>query len=750
MELGKFSKKGDEYLINQARLPRHWYNYLWNENYVALFSHLADGYSLSQDKMGNRIDLVAKRMLFIRDTARKKYWSANALPISDYKYYAVHGLGYSIINLEQNQVRSSFRIFVPQTERMEIWSLTLENLSNEAKKLQIFPFVDSLVDGPDKAQNYYMSKGYYDSKNDLAIIDSECAFEGVERSYNWLGSSIKPEHYDTRQSSFIGYGTAQAPDALEFGRCQDSEAEMDKPILALETKLSLEPNETKVIHFFVGSALSKKEIYGIKSKYFTTDNINYEFKNLQAKIKNELAETSFKTNNHDLDSFLNYWLKRQISLGIQWARVRHNGYRDLMQDIAAFSFINPKIALEQFKRVLAYQHSDGHAPRTFLHGEILDKDFSDNHVWIIYAAYNLVLETGDISILNQEVDFNDSTTASIYVHLLRALDYLWNDRGLHGLCKIHSGDWNDALDKLGSKGEGVSVWLTFAFLRALKQFAKLSELKKENKIKTQIEKRMIKIESALDSAKEDGCFIRAIDDDGKPLGSKINKEASFFLNSQTWAILSEKIRDDEAVKLLELSEEKLMTDIGIISVENAFESYNPKIALMSRKTKGIQENGGVYLHASAFKLAADAFAKRLEAVEKGIADMLPFGKNGEPYVFSNCYYTIKNSYRYGESGQSWGTGTAAWFYYAMLNYVFGIKPSIEGLIIDPCLPKSWNNVSVKRVFRNKTYNINYWQLAGPDDLKILIDGEEIEGNLLAFDERNEYKVEVIISKEEKL
>ncbi|HHO54983.1 MAG TPA: hypothetical protein ENK21_01225, partial [Trueperaceae bacterium] len=366
MRYWEFAENGQEVAINRARLPRHWYNYLWNENYVALVSQLAQGYSLSQDKMGNRIDLVAKRMLFIRDKNTKEYWSANVMPPDPLNFKAIHGLGYTEINYQRNEIGSSLRIFVPRTERLEIWSLTLENLSSQTKELQLFPFVDSLVDGPEKAQNYYLSKGYFDSKNDVIIIDSECAFDAVERSYNWLGSSQKPVHYDSRQSAFIGYGSFQAPDVLYFGQGQDSDCEMEKPILALETHISLKPNQSKTVHFFVGSALSKQEIHEIKAKYFTTDNINYEFEKLKDSIKDELGQNSFSTNNSDLDSFMNYWLKRQISLGLQWARVRHNGYRDLMQDIAAFSFINPKIALRHFKRVLAYQYSDGHAPRTFL------------------------------------------------------------------------------------------------------------------------------------------------------------------------------------------------------------------------------------------------------------------------------------------------------------------------------------------------------------------------------------------------
>ena len=744
MKNWEFSETGDEFIIGKARLPRHWYNYLWNDKYVALFSHLGNGYSLSQDKMGNRADLVSRRMLFLRDFESSYYWSANALPVNDGEYQARHGLGYSIIKHTRNEIKTSFRVFVPQDYRLEIWTLRLENLSDIERHIQIFSFVDSLVDGPEKPQNYYLSRGYFDTKVQAAIIDSECAFENADRCYSWLSCSEKPEHYDTRQSAFIGYGSFLCPDALEQGSCFDSETEMEKPILALEVQLSLQPNEQKLLHFFIGTATSIAEINEIKAKYFTDDNVEYQFNKLKNTIKAELGKTRFKTKNHDLDSILNFWLKRQITLGVQWARVRHNGYRDLMQDIAAYSFINPKNALMQFKRVLAYQYADGHAPRTFLNGKLLDKDFSDNHVWIIFAAYKLILETGKVAILAQKVDFNDGSNSTIFGHLKRALDYLWNDRGERGLSKLHSGDWNDGLDRFGSKGRAESVWLSFAFLKALRQFEFLAGLvKKENIVKITKE-RIIKVEKALESAREDNYFVRAFGDDGRILGSKNSSEATFFLNSQTWAVLSGKVTGREAVDLLELCDEKLMTDIGVLSVENAFSKFDENIALMSRKTKGIQENGGIYLHASAFKLVADAIAKRCDAVEKGIRLMLPFDKNGEPYVFSNSYYAIENSYQYGQSGQSWGTGTAAWFYYAMLNYVFGIKPTMSGIKIEPCLPKSWNHVCVKRYFREKVYHINYSHSKDIKNLVIFVDGKQIKGNLLPFAAAAEYHVEVII------
>jgi cellobiose phosphorylase len=281
-----------------------------------------------------------------------------------------------------------------------------------------------------------------------------------------------------------------------------------------------------------------------------------------------------------------------------------------------------------------------------------------------------------------------------------------------------------------------------AWLYANQQFIKLARLAGKTEHVAIAEQRDAAMRQVIEQHGWDGdYYLRAYDDDGRPLGSHSNKQGTLFLNTQTWAVLAGLSNGRSA---LELAESRLQTDLGIRSVEHAYSNYDPRIGLMSRKTPGIQENGGVYLHASAFKLVADCLLGRRAAVERGLEQMLPFGRDGEPYVFSNCYFTIENSYRYGTTGQSWGTGTAGWFYVALLNHVFGLQPEMAGLRLNPCLPPSWKNCSVKRPFRGALYDITYEQRGGNHIAQINVNGQEWTGAVLPFEKGKHYQVTVIM------
>ncbi len=787
-QYGRFSPTGQQYIITNPATPRPWYNYLWNGRHVSLFSQLGQGESFSQDGMGNRIPLVAARMLFLRDAESGEFWSANGLPLpptsrrfkTSGRFRCTHGLGHSTIKLQQNNIATSFRIFVPSDELAEIWTLRVANQGQQARHLQIFPFIDTLLDGLAKPQAYYMSSGYWLADHQAVVVSADCDFDGMTRSHNFMMIDCPVAGYDSRERAFVGYGTWQSPDALANAvsgigipdPLSNSDCEMEKPILALQTNLTLEPGEETAVHILIGTAFSHNEMGRLRAKFLSPEHVSgigipdtnthervsvsqngveWAYGRLQTTIQSELGQTAFTTPDKQLNNFASHWLKRQISLGTQWARVRHNGFRDYMQDIGAMAFFNPRLALERFERVLAFQYSSGYAPRTWLHGRILDKDFADNPVWIPATAYNLVMETGDLTILDRLVPFNDGQTVSIYEHVRRAVNYLWQDRGAFGLCRIRSGDWNDCLDQVGNEGRGVSVWLSMAWLWANHQFAELARLAGETEHAAIAEQRAAEMREAIERHGWDGAYyLRAFDDNGRSLGSHTNKQGTLFLNTQTWAVLAGLERGRNA---LEFAENRLQTDLGILSVENAYSEYDPKIGLMSRKTPGIQENGGVYLHASAFKLVADCLLRRREAVERGLMQMLPFGRDGEPYVFSNCYFAIENSYRYGTSGQSWGTGTAGWFYSALLNHVFGLQPEIAGLRLNPCLPPSWRKCGVVRPFRGAIYHISYQQKGedGPFDstqgkriAHITVNGREWPDVVLPYKKGEAYQITVVM------
>jgi len=567
---GHFSHDGRAYIITNPRAPRHWYNYLWNARHVALVSQVGQGESLSQDEMGRRVPLVARRMLFIRDRESDVFWSANALPPDDAEdYRCIHTRnGATTITMKHESIVTSLRIFVPADFLGEIWTLRIANFAAASRRLQIFPFVDTLIDGPTRPQAYYMSVGRGDRPARMVSVRGACRFFEGRHCSNFLLGSEPISGYDSSEQAFIGYGTWQSPEALRRGGCGNSACEMEKPILALEHRLTLTSGEARILHWGVGSIPEKgdqkREMAAIKRRFFSTGGVEQALLEVRQHIEAELGGVTFETPDSQLNAFASFWLPRQISLGAQWARVRHNGFRDQMQDIAAMAFFNPPRAWRHFERVLAYQYPDGHAPRTWLHGQILDKNFADNHVWIALTAYNLIMERGDVTLLRRLVPFNDGSEASVFEHIRRAVDHLWQDRGRFGLCRIRGGDWNDGLDQVGVGGEGVSVWLSMAWYLANRHLATLARLLGEEELAREAGQRGQIMRQAVNRHGWDGeYYLRAYDDAGRPLGSRTNRFGSVYLNPQSWAVISGIAERDRARQALLAAEARLQSDVGL-------------------------------------------------------------------------------------------------------------------------------------------------------------------------------------------
>lgn len=738
---GQFSEDGYEYVINTTRTPRQWYNYMWNENYISLVSQTGQGQAFSQDKLGNRQQAVLERMCFISDTATGDYWNINGLTPSD-DYSCTHGMGYSVIKQTKNGIISSFRVFVPEEQKCEIWTVTLSNQSDQKTTLRLFSHVQPGMASESTPQAYYSVDASFNKTLNAAIASTP---ENMpEREHNYLLSDQTVNGYDTRYDSFIGTGTGQNPNAVVDGACRNSENREDRAVLALQSDIALQPQESITIHIITGNADSLEEIERVRATFLSNQaSIENEFATIKNQIIAQIDNGDFSTPDDTLNTFASIWLKRQISLGIQWARVRHNGFRDQIQDISAYASINSEEATKQLKRVLAYQYPAGNAPRTWINGEILLKDFSDNHSWIAQAVYDVVAESGDVSLLEEIIDYNDGTSGSIYEHVKRSVDYMWQDRGMFGLSLLHSGDWNDCLEIAGSQGKGVSIWLSMAYCVAADYAKKLALAFGKDEDAQELTKHINEMRSNIaDHAWDGDYYVRAYDDNGNVIGSHTNDQATLFLNSQSWAVLAQVPRAEQA---LNYAEAKLNRDLGIISVENAFNKFDGTVGHMSTKLPGVGENGGVYLHSSTFKLVADAILGKNELVEEGIKKILPFDHtyfklDCEPYVFCNSYLAIENTYRYGTTGQSWGTGTAGWFYKALLNYVYGLKPEIKGLKIKPCLPPSWKACSLKYNFRGATYHFEFIQ---GQSKGTTVDGTAVDPNdFLPCESGKEYKVTI--------
>jgi len=752
-QYGTFGSDGATFVITEPRTPREWYNYLWNDRYVSLVSQVGGGESLAQDTMGRRIETVKDRMLYVRDADSGAVWSATALPADAglSEYTCTHGLGQTTIASVRLGIATSLTVFVPERHLCEVWLLTVTNTSQVPRRLSLFPYVDAGLGGALKPQAYYMAHGTFDASICGATLTTRARFGEADTCINYMVADAGIEGWDTNYRLFMGYGSRLCPDAVAAGACTGSDTIMEKGILALQIDLALDPGASATLGVLVGAATSTDEIAAARGELLAAGAAQRELEETVARCRQVLGQTCVQTPDPALNAFAAHWLKRQIALGIHWARVRHNGYRDQVQDIAAFCRVNPAAAHAEMRRVLSYQYSSGYAPRTWLDGSLQDHDFSDNHVWIPMAVHALIAETGEAAALDEKIAFNDGSAAPLYEHAKRAVEYLWSDRALHGLCRMRSGDWNDCMNRVGPQGAGVSAWLSMAWCVANRCLEELAEYLGRADDAATCRQRGEEMATLIETHAWDGDrYVRAFDDHGAVLGASSCDEGRLFLNPQSWAVLAGLGGGGRARQAMETADRLLETEIGPLTVLDAYSHWHDNVGTMSSKLQGVQENGGVYLHASAFKLVADCLLKRHDKVEEALHKMLPFdhsafAKDCEPYVLCNCYYATRDTYRYGTTGQSWGTGSAGWFYRALLDDVYGLRPGFDGLRLDPCLPPTWTHCGVERHFRGAVYRVAFDQSAGWERVaSVVVNGQPHVGTHLPCESGETYEVEVVM------
>lgn len=734
-QYGHYLENQVDFCITERDIPRNWYNYLWNDNYVTFVSQTSAGTGFLQNKMGCRINIVKDRGLFIKEG--DEHWGIGGLPVGEKldDYRCVHKRGTTDIYTQKNGVSARVGFLVPRDLAGELWSVTVSNDSERTRELTLVSFCDTEIDGKYSRQGYNTTASHYDEARDCLYFSKRADAWGKGKySYGFMTASERSDGYAGALNAIVGpYGSFSHPVILEKGAsCLGGCGE--KLAYAMEKKLTLAPGESKQIVFLLGIAFSLDEAEEMKQKYATADFYNAEREAVLEKFKTQTEGVSINTPDPMLNSMFE-WLKHQSNLGSRWARVRHNGYRDMTSDTDCLACINPELALERLTRILSYQGSDGYAPRTFIHGEIRANNFADNTVWLNFTASSVLKELGRKEILDIEIPYNDGTVGTMYEHLYRSVDFLYHFRGLHDLIKIWGGDWNDCMDHVGMEGRGVSVWLSIAWYRANRFFADIARIYGNAEHEALAKARGEEMRAIIEEWGWDGeYYLDAYNDLGDKIGSHECEEGSIFLIPQIWAVLSGVSAIGRERIAMEAVDKYLSDPLGTLVSAPAYTKWNPNIGVLTEKYPGIHENGGVYLHTIAWKIAADAMLKRADKVEEGINTILPFRNKivdgrAEPYIMCNSYFGKQTGYRYGTPGQSWRTAAGQWFQKAMVNYVFGLLPEMEGLTVDPCLPPSWKTASISKRFRGSNYHITY-ENGGTELCAIYVNGEKIEGNTL--------------------
>jgi cellobiose phosphorylase len=742
-KFGSFSKDGCEYIIRNPRTPRPWINVISNGDYGVVVSQTGSGYSWRTHAQLNRItrweqDLVKDewgKYVFIRDRKTSTVWSAGWKPVcaEPDRYRCRHGIGYSVIESSNEGIDSELCTFVPNDEPIELWIVSLTNATRQTRTLSLFSYFEwCLGAGPDTHREFHKLFTETRYSEDLhAIIATKRLWEVPTPNGHWNTNwpftafhtvNRRPHSFDTDKESVLGmYRNQQLPKVIVRGKLGKHLGKWLDPVACMRVDVTIAPGGKEEIVFALGAAQTEHEAESLIKKYRSVETAKAALRQVRERWESMLSTTAVKTPDPALDLMLNTWLKYQAISGRLWGRTAYYqtggayGYRDQLQDSQIFLPIDPEQTKRQILLHARHQYKDGtvyhwwHPMSEIGHTTTI----SDNLLWLPFVVKSYLDETGDLEILKVREPFLDGTAAkSLYDHCVLAIDKSLQRMSPRGLPLIGAGDWNDGLSAVGLGMEGESIWLGHFLHKVLIDFSALAAKTGDERRAKQYGEKAVRLKTAINTHGWDGeWYSRATKDSGEKIGSILNKEGSVYLNAQTWSVLASVADEDRANKVMDIVEQKLEFKFGPILLSPAYTSPDEKIGYLTRYAPGARENGGVYTHAATWTVIAEAMLHRGESAYRIFSKLNPIVRGMEPEEYmAEPYVTPGNSDGpdspfYGRGGWTWYSGSAAWLYKAGMEWILGVRPTADGLIVDPCIPKKWGGFQVRRKFRGAVYNI---------------------------------------------
>ena len=783
MRYGYFDRENKEYVITNPLTPTPWINYLGSGGYGGIVSNTGGGYSFHTDPKDRRITRYRYnnfpadrpgRYIYIRDEADGDFWNPGLQPSMREieEYHCRHGLGYTILHGERGQAAAEVTYFVPDEKDLEIWLLKIKNQSKKKKSLKIFSYAEfcfwmAVMDQQNVDWVQQINQGRYNN----GIITWYPHY--IPQSAAFAATSEKVHSYDTSLETFLGnYRGPENPLAVEKGHCFDSVSYRRNGVGAFCIELNLDAGEEKEMVFSLGYAEDKNAIPEMIDEYRSPEKAKEALFRLKAGWDRYLENIDVDTPDEDMNLFVNTWNQYQSKTTFFWSRSvslyqlgigRGMGIRDSAQDTLGVMHTIPEKACGLIEKLLECQYTDGHAYHLFfpLTGEGGQGDapikkydwYSDDHLWLILAANAYIRETGDLSFLNKKIPFNDKkTSGTVSDHLDRALAFTMDHRGPHKLALAGRADWNDGLNLDVGNGVAESVFTSLLFCRAAREMMELSRFLEKSTDEEKYKAMYNEMKNVLNSVCWDGkWYIRAYDDEGSVIGSNKGDYARIFLNPQSWAVMSGVAEKEKAEQCLNSAAEHLNTRYGIVLFWPAFPNHDPKIGGLSTYPPGAKENAGIFCHTNPWAMIAEAMAGNGNRAFQYYKQILPGTRNDiadlfevEPYVYPQNILG-KEHPQFGIGRNSWLSGTSSWNMVASAQYILGVRPWYDGLIVDPCIPEAWDGFKIKRIFRKAVYHI---QVENPDHVckgikQIVVDGEEME-KIPVFEKGSEHKIRVVM------
>jgi cellobiose phosphorylase len=797
MRYGHFDDKKREYVITRPDTPLPWINYLGCEAYFGIISNTAGGYSFYRDARLRRLTRYGYnnapfdfggRYIYLRDNGDDEFWSPSWQPtrheVED--YCCRHGMGYTIIGSTFKRIKAETLYFVPLGEDLEIWQLGITNLRSKPGKLSVFSSIEfCLWDAQDDATNFQRNFSTGEVEVEAGVIYHKTEYRERRDHFAFFACSEKIAGYDTQRDVFLGaYRGWDNPAAVKRGRSFNSIAHGWAPMGSHHVKLNLEPGETRRVIFLLGyhenpkdqkfdpptsQTINKRTVKPRIAKYLKPAAVDAAFEALRQYWDRLLGLYQAKTPDEHVNRMVNIWNAYQCMATFNMSRSasfyesgigRGLGFRDSNQDLLGFVHMVPERARERILDLTATQLETGGAyhqyqPLTKRGNNDIGSNFNDDPLWLILGVAAYLKETGDWSVLDVPVPYDNKPESEtpLYEHLARSLQYTLDRLGPHGLPLIGRADWNDCLNlncfsdtpgqsfqtttnKDGKVAE--SVFIAGQFVLAVGELAEIAKRRGLDSDANRYRKAAQKMEDTVRNHGWDGeWFLRAYDDFGNKVGSNDCEEGKIFIEPQGFCVMAGiGLHDGLAKRALDSVNKRLATAHGIVLQQPTYSKYYLHLGEISSYPPGYKENAGIFCHNNPWVIIAETMVGNGDRAFDYYLRINPSAREKisqlhrcEPYVYSQMI-AGKDAPTHGEAKNSWLTGTAAWNYVAITQYILGIRPTYDGLMVAPVIPSKWKGFSVSRVFQGVHYNISVKREGKGNLVRLMVDGHAVDGNVI--------------------
>ncbi len=747
------------------------------------------------------------RYIYLRDDdpslAAPLFWSPSWQPVRRPldEYECRHGMGYTTIRSKLAGIQSQIRYFVPLGENLEIWELTLTNQRGQAANLSVFSALEfCLWDALEDASNFQrnLSVGQVEVVDEVIYHKTE--YRERRNHFAYLACSEKLAGFETQREAFLGaYRGWDAPLAVETGQTSGSIAHGWQPIGAQHILVQLRAGEQKTVLFVLGyhenpqdekfdppgsQTVNKRTVKPVIERYLQADQVRNAFQALRAYWDELLDKLHVSTPDLHTNRMVNIWNAYQVMVTFNFSRSasyfesgigRGMGFRDSNQDLLGFMHLIPERGRERILDLAATQLPNGGAyhqyqPLTKRGNNEVGSDFNDDPLWLVLSVAAYIKETGDWRILDELAPYDNTpgTEETLYNHLHRSIQYTLDRLGPHDLPLIGRADWNDCLNlncfsdtpgqsfqtttnKDGKVAE--SVFIAGLFVLAAGEMAEIARRTNRGQDAGEVRQAARQMEKAVWEAGWDGeWFRRAYDDYGNPVGSKECDEGQIFIEPQGMCVMAGLgIDDRRAIQALDSVAARLATPHGIILQQPAYSRYYLHLGEISSYPPGYKENAGIFCHTNPWIMIAEAKAGRGDRAHDYYLRINPSQREEfsevhkcEPYVYSQMI-AGRDAATYGEAKNSWLTGTAAWNYVAITQWILGIRPGFEGLQVAPVIPADWDGFEAVRHYRGVRYNIQVLRKGQGNNVQLEVDGKAIQGTVIPIPPEGIREVQIAVA-----